>query len=91
MNRRFSLDVLLTVHVLLINSLRVSVAHGAGTRNFEELFDIGGGRKMYLDCHGSGSPTVVLVRPQLVVDAIREVVEAVRKGRRTPAKVKTGG
>jgi hypothetical protein len=26
-----------------------------------------------------------------VVDAIREVVEAVRKGRRTPAKVKTAG
>jgi pimeloyl-ACP methyl ester carboxylesterase len=30
-------------------------------------------------------------RPQLVIDAIREVVEAVRKGCWTPAKVKTGG
>src|SRR5262249_57409808 len=34
---------------------------GAGTRNFEGLVDIGGGRKMYMDCHGIGSPTVVLV------------------------------
>lgn len=25
------------------------------------LFDVGGGREMYLACHGSGSPTVVLI------------------------------
>jgi len=25
------------------------------------LFDVGGGREMYLECHGSGSPTVVLI------------------------------
>lgn len=25
------------------------------------LFDVGGGRKMHLECHGTGSPTVVLI------------------------------
>ncbi len=28
---------------------------------FAGLIDIGGGRKMYMECHGKGSPTVVLV------------------------------
>ena len=31
------------------------------TRSFASLVDIGEGRKMYLECRGSGSPTVVLV------------------------------
>ena len=31
------------------------------THSFAGLVDIGGGRKMYLECRGSGSPTVVLV------------------------------
>jgi pimeloyl-ACP methyl ester carboxylesterase len=61
MNRRLSLDVLITVHVLLITSLGVSGVHGAGTGDFAGLVDIGGGRKMYLKCSGTGSPTVVLV------------------------------
>ena len=30
-------------------------------KDFASLVDIGGGRKMYLECHGKGSPTVVLV------------------------------
>src|SRR5947209_7248035 len=30
-------------------------------RSYAGLVDIGGGRKMYLECRGSGSPTVVLV------------------------------
>jgi pimeloyl-ACP methyl ester carboxylesterase len=38
---------------------------GAGTfgnhKDFAGLVDIGGGRKMYLECHGEGSPTVVFV------------------------------
>jgi len=29
--------------------------------NFAKRLDIGGGRKMYIECRGSGSPTVVLV------------------------------
>jgi pimeloyl-ACP methyl ester carboxylesterase len=30
-------------------------------KDFAGLVDIGGGRKMYLECHGKGSPTVVLL------------------------------
>ncbi|MEU7898666.1 alpha/beta hydrolase [Nonomuraea sp. NPDC049152] len=35
---------------------------------FSRLVDIGGGRKMYMECRGSGSPTVILV-PGLVAAA----------------------
>jgi pimeloyl-ACP methyl ester carboxylesterase len=34
---------------------------GAGSGDFAGLVDIGGGRKMYLECRGQGSPTVILV------------------------------
>src|SRR5215212_6764454 len=30
-------------------------------KDFAGLVDIGGGRQMYMECHGKGSPTVVLV------------------------------
>ena len=33
----------------------------ANNKDFAGLVDIGGGRKMYMECHGEGSPTVVLV------------------------------
>jgi pimeloyl-ACP methyl ester carboxylesterase len=33
----------------------------AGNGAFAGLIDVGGGRKMYLECRGTGSPTVVLV------------------------------
>ena len=36
-------------------------ANARPTRSFAGLVDIGGGRKMYLECRGSGSPTVVFV------------------------------
>jgi pimeloyl-ACP methyl ester carboxylesterase len=36
-------------------------AHAAGSGDFAGLVSIGGGRKMYLECRGTGSPTVVLV------------------------------
>lgn len=35
--------------------------HAAESRDFAGLVDIGDGRKMYLECRGTGSPTVVLV------------------------------
>ena len=38
-----------------------AAAHAAVTGDFSGLVDIGGGRKMYLECRGTGSPTVVLV------------------------------
>src|SRR6266478_9858216 len=41
---------------------RFSAATGsAGSGDFAGLVDIGGGRKMYLECRGTGSPTVVLL------------------------------
>ena len=35
--------------------------HAAVSGDFAGLVDIGGGRKMYLECRGTGSPSVVLV------------------------------
>ncbi len=59
MKRLFRLDVLLIAIVSLVNSLALTM--GAETGNSTGLIDIGGGRKMYLKCRGTGSPTVVLV------------------------------
>ncbi len=39
----------------------VSPGRAAPNEDFAGLVDIGGGRKMYLECRGTGSPTVVLV------------------------------
>jgi pimeloyl-ACP methyl ester carboxylesterase len=36
-------------------------AHAAESSDFAGLIDIGGGRKIYLQCSGAGTPTVVLV------------------------------
>src|SRR2546421_6567452 len=47
--------------VTLINFFQVVVAAAAEGSNSGGLVDIGGGRKMYLKCSGTGSPTVVLV------------------------------
>jgi pimeloyl-ACP methyl ester carboxylesterase len=49
---------------LVIESIREVVdatRKSARSGNFAGLVDIGGGRKMYLKCSGTGSPTVVLV------------------------------
>src|SRR5262245_42255101 len=37
------------------------VAAQSADRDFAGLVDIGNGRKMYLECRGAGSPTVVLI------------------------------
>jgi len=58
MNRRFLLNVFLIVLVPLTD---VTVGHAAENTNVAGLVDIGGGRKMYLECQGAGSPTVVLI------------------------------
>jgi pimeloyl-ACP methyl ester carboxylesterase len=55
MTRLFRLDILLIIVVPL------AVAVGAETGNFAGLVNIGSGRKMYLKCRGTGSPTVLLV------------------------------
>jgi pimeloyl-ACP methyl ester carboxylesterase len=49
------------VVVRLITALAGIVAHTAESGDFAGLVDVGGGRKMYLECRGIGSPTVVLV------------------------------
>ncbi len=42
-------------------ALVAATLHAADSGDFAGLVDIGGGRKMYLECRGTGSPTVVLV------------------------------
>jgi pimeloyl-ACP methyl ester carboxylesterase len=47
--------------VTLINLFQVVVAAAAEASSSGGLVDIGGGRKIYLECRGTGSPTVVLI------------------------------
>jgi hypothetical protein len=47
--------------VTLINFFQVVIAAVAETSSSGGLVDIGGGRKIYLECGGTGSPTVVLI------------------------------
>lgn len=47
--------------VPLVAALDPMAAYAAESDDFAGLVDIGGGRKMYLECRGIGSPTVVLV------------------------------
>ncbi len=47
--------------VTLVTALRPMAAHAVGSGDCAGLVDIGGGRKIYLECHGTGSPTVVLI------------------------------
>ena len=42
-------------------ALFAAAGQAAVSEDFAGLVDIGGGRKMYLECRGTGSPTVVLV------------------------------
>jgi hypothetical protein len=45
----------------LLTALYPAAAHPAESGDFAGLVGISGGRKMYLECRGSGSPTVVLI------------------------------
>ena len=47
--------------VTLINLFQVVVAAAGEASSTGGLVDIGGGRKIYLECRGTGSPTVVLI------------------------------
>ena len=47
--------------VTLINLFQVVIAAAAETSSAGGLVDIGRGRKIYLECRGTGSPTVVLI------------------------------
>lgn len=67
---------ILAVSTLCMTACGASTTHSSVSANagaetaasFGRLVDIGHGRMMYLECHGSGSPTVVLV-PGLVAAA----------------------
>ncbi|HEY3912759.1 MAG TPA: alpha/beta hydrolase [Stellaceae bacterium] len=50
-----------SVLVPLVLLLSPAAAHIAAGGEFAGLVDIGGGRRMYLECRGIGAPTVVLV------------------------------
>ena len=56
----FGARVLLLL-ALLVTALDPAVAHATQSRDFAGLVDVGGGRKMYLECRGIGSPAVVFV------------------------------
>jgi hypothetical protein len=47
--------------VALVATLDPPAAHARQSGDFAGLVDLGRGRKMYLQCRGTGSPTVVLV------------------------------
>jgi pimeloyl-ACP methyl ester carboxylesterase len=53
--------VLLGAAALLGSQQATQAGAGAMQGDFAGLVDIGGGRRLYLECHGQGSPTVVLV------------------------------
>jgi hypothetical protein len=42
-------------------ALACSLATTARAESFAKRVDIGGGRMIYIECHGSGSPTVLLI------------------------------
>jgi pimeloyl-ACP methyl ester carboxylesterase len=52
---------LIVLFVTLVAALTPAAGHAAASADFAGLVDIGGGRKMYLECRGTGAPTVVLV------------------------------
>src|SRR5215207_8181459 len=54
MSRQCSLLLMLTLAASPVSAV-------AQSGDFSGLVDIGSGRKMYLDCRGTGSPTVVIV------------------------------
>ena len=66
LNRLFEESVIRRLGLLMIVGLLIAGSSSATTSSkpassFAGLVDIGGGRKMYLECRGSGSPTVVFI------------------------------
>jgi len=49
------------VLISFINSFNMPNAFATGNKDFGELVEIGGGRKIHLECRGTGSPTVVFI------------------------------
>src|ERR1700751_3635915 len=51
----------IVVKLLALIALVCSMATTAHAQSFAKRVDIGGGRMMYIECEGSGSPTVLLI------------------------------
>ncbi|MGA7774371.1 MAG: hypothetical protein WCA25_15680, partial [Pseudolabrys sp.] len=51
----------IVVKLLALVALACSLATTARAESFAKRVDIGRGRMMYVECHGSGSPTVLLI------------------------------
>ena len=51
----------IVVKLLALIALACSLATTARAKSFAKRVDIGGGRMMYIECDGSGSPTVLLI------------------------------
>src|SRR5262245_9799140 len=51
----------LVLCVSFVSPFHPAIAYAGGNKELAELVDIGGHRKMYLECKGTGSPTVVLI------------------------------
>src|SRR5215471_11187370 len=51
----------IVVKLLALIALACSLATTARAESFAKRIDIGGGRMMYIECQGSGSPTVLLI------------------------------
>src|SRR5499427_1084656 len=49
------------VRLLALIALACSLPTTVHAESFAKRVDIGGGRMMYIECHGSGSPTVLLI------------------------------
>jgi hypothetical protein len=61
----------IVVKLLALIALPCSLATTARAQSFAKRVDIGGGRMMYIECHGSGSPTVLLISVKLITSISR--------------------
>jgi pimeloyl-ACP methyl ester carboxylesterase len=68
--------LLLTIAALLSAFTSADALQQNSTSNSGRLVDIGGGRKMYIECQGTGSPTVVFVSGRADRADIWKTVEA---------------
>lgn len=81
----------LAMPALLFATANVAAAQSGGG-DFAGLVDIGGGRKMYLECRGTGSPTVILISGKGNGAADwNEILDPADPIRKAPADLLAGG
>jgi hypothetical protein len=64
----------IVVKLLALIALACSLATTARAESFAKRVDIGGGRIMYIECHGSGSP----IAPRFLQTSSRDDALALR-------------